>query len=145
MPQVAWVARRSNQIDRRTGGQTVWSGRPEGRFSVGIKSRDVDLVLWADWLILADAKCHVEKLTSSQLFHNRIVTRATFYTHSKSALPLFCAEKACILCVEDSPPRNVPWKVLTFTVKLFLLRSYQRLCKLRTVPNPTLWSTIHLI
>ena len=55
------------------------------RLPVGVKGRSHNVVPWDDWLILADAECRVEKLTSSQLFNNRIVTLATFSTHWKSA------------------------------------------------------------
>ena len=52
---------------------------------MGVKIRAGDVVHRVDWLILLDAKCRAEKLISSQLFHNTIVARATFYTHWKSA------------------------------------------------------------
>ena len=54
------------------------STSPKGRFPIGVKSRAGNVVLRVDWLIMADAKCRAEKLTSSQLFHNGIVARATF-------------------------------------------------------------------
>ena len=49
---------------------------------MGVKNHADDAVLRVDWLILADAKCRAEKLTSS---HNRFVAHATIYTHWKSA------------------------------------------------------------
>ena len=55
---------------------------------MGVKGRAGDIILRVDWLILADAKCRGEKLTSTQLLHNRIVARATVYTHWKLALML---------------------------------------------------------
>ena len=65
--------------------QTCIFFHSKGRFPVGVKGRSQNVVPWDDWLILVDAECRVEKLTSSQLFNNRIVTFATFYTHWKSA------------------------------------------------------------
>ena len=58
----------------------------EGRFPRCVKSRAGNVVLRVDWLILPDAKRRAKKATSSQLFHYRIVIRAKFYTHWKSAL-----------------------------------------------------------
>ena len=64
---------------------------PKDRFPVGVKSHAGDVVLRVDWLILADAKCRAERLTSSKLFHNRIIARATFYLPLEIALKFFDA------------------------------------------------------
>ena len=68
------------------------------RYQLHPKSRFAgDVVLRVDWLIFADVKCRAEQLTSSQFFHNRIVARATFYTHWKLALKSGLHVKFCAL------------------------------------------------